>query len=671
MYEILMFSYLIGQSLGRRLSISGFLMRIRPPPFIIGLKPRRPILSLSPAPSLSDAGLRRPERVLSSLPPSPSLSHLLQAHARLVVLGFAAHRASLARLLAVCAALSPSAPSRYYRTLFAGIDRPNVFASNNLLRCLARSEDDAAATALDAFRFYSRMRRTGIPTNNYTFPFLLQACSRYPIIGEGAQLHSQAVKCGLDHDLYVRNAFISFYGSCSALDYARRVFDELPAQRDLVSWNAILAGYARAGRVDVSEKVFEKMPERDVISWSTMIMGYVQNGALEKGLELFRELIAKGLRANEAILVTVLSASSQLGLLEIGKFIHSTIRSMNFPLTVALGTSLVDMYAKCGCIELSRKIFNEMKGKDVFSWNTMICGLATHGLGNEAVKLFHQFIDRGFVPTRVTFVGVLNACSRAGLVDEGRRYFKLMVEEYGIEPEMEHYGCLVDLLGRAGLVSEAVELIEGMTIPPDPVLWGILLGACKVHGMVELGIRIGNKLIDLEPGHDGHYVLLAGMYAKARKWEDVINVRRLMSNRGTNKIAGWSLIEAHGKVHKFVAGDKQHKDSPEIQKTLEMIVTRLRDAGYRPDVSAILHDIADEEKVLAIKEHSERLAIAFGFMVVEAGYPIRIVKNLRVCGDCHEFSKLVTKVFNREIIVRDGSRFHHLKEGKCSCLDYW
>ncbi|CAL9155507.1 unnamed protein product [Musa hybrid cultivar] len=590
----------------------------------------------------SDAGLRhRHHPILSRLPTSPSLPHLLQAHARLLVLGLAAHRASLAHLLALCAALSPPAPPRYFRLLYAAIARPNVFASNNLLRCLARSDCDAAR---DALPFYAHMRRAGIPTNNYTFPFVLQACSRDPVFVEGTQVHSHAVKCGLEEDLYVRNAFISFYSSCGELNHARRVFDEFPGLRDLVSWNAMLAGFARAGRTDVAQELFDRMPERDPISWSTMIMGYVQSGALEKGLELFRELVGKGLTVNEATLVTVLSASAQLGLLEVGQFIHSTIGSMDFPFTLALGTALVDMYAKCGCIELSRHTFDEMKQRNVFAWNAMICGLATHGLGKETLELFQRFLGEGLRPTGVTFVGVLNACSRAGLVAEGRRCFKLMIEEYGIEPEMEHYGCIVDLLGRAGLVHEAYELIQGMSMAPDPVLWGILLGACKVHGLVDLGVSIGNKLIELEPEHDGHYVLLAGVYAKANRWEDVAKVRRLMAHRGTNKVAGWSLMEVHGTVHKFVAGDKEHKDCVEIHKTLEMVIMRLTEAGYSPDVSAVLHDIGDEEKVHVMKEHSERLAIAFGLMVVERGRPIRIVKNLRVCGDCHEFSKMVTKV---------------------------
>uniref|UniRef100_A0A1D1Y6Y2 Pentatricopeptide repeat-containing protein At5g66520 n=1 Tax=Anthurium amnicola TaxID=1678845 RepID=A0A1D1Y6Y2_9ARAE len=603
---------------------------------------------------------------LSLLPPCPSPRHLHQVHAQLVLLGLASSRAAMGHLLAACA-VSPSASPAYSRAVFLQIDLPNVFACNNFIRCLAR------ACGGEAMAFYARARRRNVPTNNYTFPFLLQACSKDPAAAHGgAQVHAHVVKLGHAGDVFVRNGLVHFYCECRQMGDARRVFDELPDRRDVVTWNAAIAGYARDGQVDVCEELFEAMPERDAISWSTMIMGYVQGGLLEKGLGLFREMMERGVSVNEATLVSVLSASAQLGLLEHAQFIHSALKALRFPVSITVATALVDMYAKCGCIVLSKQVFDEMPQRDAFSWNAMLCALAAHGLGREALDLFERFTEEGFRPTSVTFVGVLNACSRAGLVNEGRRHFDSMVGVHGIQPEMEHYGCMVDLLARAGLVGEALEFMEGvMRGPPDPVLLGTLLGACKTHGLVELGVTIGSKLIELEPAHDGHYVLLAGVYAKARKWDDVAKVRRLMSSRGTNKVAGWSLIEAQGRVHKFVAGDRGHERSGEIYQMVETIGHRLGEAGYSPDVSQVLHDIGEEEKVHVMKEHSERLAIAFGLMVIETGRPIRVVKNLRVCGDCHEVSKMISRVFQREIIVRDGSRFHHFKEGSCSCLDYW
>ncbi|KAJ4973398.1 hypothetical protein NE237_006572 [Protea cynaroides] len=607
---------------------------------------------------------------LRFLPVSPSLQQVKQAHALIITAGLTNDSTITGHLLAALA-LSPSPTSssfNYPLAVFRRIQNANIFATNNMIRCLAKSE-----TPYDSVALYADMCRSSLlpKPNNYTFPFVLQACSKVLAIVEGFQIHAHIVRLGFAQDVYVRNALIHFYSACHRTESSRHIFDENSESRDVVTWNSILAAYARDGQMDLAETLFVEMPDKDVISWSTMIMGHVQGGLLEKGLECFREMRERGLRPNEAILVTILSASAQLGLLEQGRLVHKTIESLNFPMSVSLNTALIDMYAKCGCIDRSKEIFNKMAHKDVWSCNVMICGLAAHGLGKEALALFRWFTSEGFKPVNITFVGVLNACSRAGLVDDGRRYFKSMIEDYGIEPEMEHYGCMVDLLGRAGFIAEALELIEKITIKPDPVLWGTLLGACKIHGLVELGETIGKKLIELDPTHDGHYVLLASIYAKAKKWEDVSRVRRMMVDRGANKVAGWSLIEAEGKVHRFIAGDKEHERSPEIYQMLEVITKRLAESGYLPDISPILHDIQEEEKENVIKEHSERLAIAFGLLVTEVGGCIRIVKNLRVCGDCHEVSKMISKVFQREIIVRDGSRFHHFKGGNCSCLDFW
>ncbi|KAM3714846.1 hypothetical protein ACJW31_01G365000 [Castanea mollissima] len=602
---------------------------------------------------------------LSSLPPRPSINQTKQAHAQIIVSGLGANASFTGHLLASLA-LSPSTPFAYSLSIFQTIQYPSLFASNNMIRCLAKSDSPRESVVL-----YSCILGRNLIPNNHTYTFLLQACSKALAICEGTQVHTHVVKLGFCEDVFVRNALIHLYSACCRVEYSKQVFEENGHCRDVVTWNSMLAGFVRDGRIGDAEKVFDEMPERDVISWSTMIMGHVQNGQLEEGLECFKEMREKGLRPNEAILVTVLSASAQMGLLENGRLVHSIVDSLNFPMTVSLGTALVDMYAKCGCIEQSKLLFHKMPRRDISSWNAMICGLASHGLGKEALALFERFINEGFHPVSVTFIGVLNACSRAGLVSEGRHYFKLMTEKYDIELEMEHYGCMVDLLSRAGFVDEAVELIEKMQAPPDPVLWATLLGACKIHGSVELGEKIGNKLIKLDPTYDGHYVQLASIYAKARKWEDVVRVRRLMVEQNTNKVAGWSLIEAQGRVHQFVAGDREHERSLEIYKMLETIGTRIAEAGYSPKISSVLHDIGEEEKENVVKEHSERLAIAYGMLVTKVGDCIRIVKNLRVCEDCHEASKMISMVFDREIIVRDYSRFHHFKEGKCSCLDYW
>ncbi|KDP42482.1 hypothetical protein JCGZ_00279 [Jatropha curcas] len=563
-------------------------------------------------------------------------------------------------------ALTPSTPFDYSLSIYQTLSSPTVFASNNMIRCFTKTE-----SPLNAVVFYSSMLRSCVIPNNYSFTFLLQACAKGFGLNEGAQVHDHVVKFGFCEDVYIRNALIHLYSACCHIESSKRVFDESPNKCDVVTWNVILAGFARDGQVGVVEKLFDEMPERDVVSWNTMIMAYLHNGELEECLDCFRRMRESGFIPNEATLVMMLSASAQLGLVEHGRLVHSIIDYLDIPMTVALGTALLDMYAKCGCIEKCRLFFDKMPQRDISTWNVMICGMASHGLGKEALALFERFLNEGLRPVNITFIGVLNACSRAGLVREGKHYFKMMTENYGIEPEMEHYGCMVDLLGRAGLVSEAIEMIEKNVVSPDPVLWATLLCACRIHGLVELGENIGNKLIELDPTYDGHYVQLSSIYAKSRKWDQVVRVRRLMAERNTSKVPGWSLIEAQGRVHRFIAGDKEHERSIEIYKMLNIIETRVAEAGYVRNLSSVLHDIGEEEKENAIKVHSERLAIAFGFLVTGAGDCIRIVKNLRVCRDCHEVTKMISRVFEREIIVRDGSRFHHFKEGKCSCLDYW
>ncbi|KMZ66787.1 Pentatricopeptide repeat [Zostera marina] len=606
---------------------------------------------------------------LSFLPPNPTHSQILQAHSQVIVLNQSSSRAVLGHLLSFCATSSPVPPPPHYTlSIFQQIIVPNVFSTNNLIRCLSSSA---------AFNIYFSMRRRQTPTNNFTFPFVLSSLVKdqeNPLLYEGLQIHTHVIGMGQESDVFVRNSLIHFYSVCGCLQDSRKVFDEMADTKDVVSFNAIIAGYLREGKIEDSEEVFAGMGIRDVVSWSTMIAGYVRSGFSEKAIQLFQQMRSCHVEVNESTFVTVLSACAQLGILEYGRYVHDVIADLRFPITIPVATGLIDMYAKCGKIEMSRVIFKLIPKKDVFLWNSMICGLALHGLGKEALDLYQTFLDQNLPPNPVTFVGVLNACSRAGLVEEGRRHFKSMVSEYHVEPEMEHYGCMVDLLGRAGLVKEGIELVESINCPSiqkDQVLWGTLLGACKTHGFLDLGIEIGKKLIELDPNHDGHYVLLAGVYAKDCKWEEVAKTRRLMADRGMSKVVGWSLIEIGGTLFKFVSGDRDHIHASKIHEMNNHVMCKLMEVGYVPDLSPVFHDVEEEEKFNMIKEHSERLAIAFGLLMIDAGKVIRVVKNLRVCGDCHEVSKLISKVFQREIVVRDGSRFHHFKDGLCSCLDYW
>ncbi|KAJ0533148.1 putative tetratricopeptide-like helical domain superfamily, DYW domain-containing protein [Helianthus annuus] len=546
------------------------------------------------------------------------------------------------------------------------LKNPSISSINNLLRSFTNTHSPHKTLS-----FYSFIRKNyNFKPNNYTFTFLLQTCTKFHNIVAGFQVHGHVIKLGFYGDVFVGNSLVNLYFVFGEEKCARQVFDEM-SRRDLVTWNVVIAGWVKLGRVGDARKVFDEMPERDAVSWSSLITGYVRNGLLEEGVELFERMVKVGVVPNEAGLVMVFSACAQLGLVENAIRIHSIVDALSCRMTVHVWTGLVDMYAKCGCIDKARELFEKMPEKDVSSWNVMICGLAMHGLGMEAIKLFEKFLIEGHTPVNVTFIGVLSACSKAGLVDEGYLYFKLMTEKYGIVPEMEHYGCMVDLLSRAGLVTDAIEFVEQMPIEPDPVLWVTILGACRTHGLVELGEKSGQKLIELDPTRHGNYVQLSSIYARSNKWEEVVRTRGLITGQNSKKVPGWSLIEAQGKIHRFVAGDRQHDLTLEIYMMLNKMNARIAEAGYSPNVSPVLHDVEEEEKVNAVKEHSERLAIAFGLLVTEAGECIRVVKNLRVCGDCHEMTKITSMVFEREIVVRDGCRFHHFRGGECSCGDYW
>ena len=303
----------------------------------------------------------------------------------------------------------------------------------------------------------------------------------------------------------------------------------------------------------------------------------------------------------------------------------------------------------------------------------MITGLAAHGRANEAIALFQKMVDKTTIkPNSVTFIGLLTACGHAGKVEEGRCYFSLMRDEYGITPSTDHYTCMVDLLGRAGLVEESLDFVQSLPIEPHRGVWGALLGACRIHGKPEIARIAAEHLFELEPNAIGNYVLLSNIYASAGMWSEVSNVRKLMRKKGLRKTPSTSWMEAKdGRVHEFFAGDNIHPRSREITETLEEIMRRLRAEGYEPVLSSVVYDVNDDEKERILKGHSEKLALAFGVLTVEVGGIIRIMKNLRMCEDCHVVMRMASKVVRREIVVRDNMRFHHLKDGECSCGDFW
>ncbi|XP_010916776.1 putative pentatricopeptide repeat-containing protein At3g05240 [Elaeis guineensis] len=321
--------------------------------------------------------------------------------------------------------------------------------------------------------------------------------------------------------------------------------------------NALINMYAKCGDLPKAEAIFREMPERDVFSWTAIISGFVQGSGCKKALSLFEEMQLTDVEPNEVTLVSVLSACSQLGALDQGRRIHSYIEEHNVRKDVCLGNALVDMYAKCGCIEIASQVFLRMPLRDTLSWNTMITGLATHGHGREAIDLFSQMQQIGDAkPDSVTLLAVLCACSHSCMVQEGIFYFSSMSSSYGIVPEVEHYGCIVDLLSRAGLIDEASDFIKNMPVAPNCVIWGSLLASCRVHHMMELGQKIAQHIIKIAPDDEGAHVLISNLYAEAGRWDDVRQVRALMGSRGIEKSPGYSSIEVNGVVHEFFVGHK-------------------------------------------------------------------------------------------------------------------
>ncbi|KAJ6300339.1 hypothetical protein OIU76_021191 [Salix suchowensis] len=450
----------------------------------------------------------------------------------------------------------------------------------------------------------------------------------------GIQAHGQIIRHGFDTDVYVQNSLVTMYSTLGDIKAASYIFRRISCL-DVVSWTSMVAGYNKSGDVTSARKLFDKMPEKNLVTWSVMISGYAKNNFFEKALELYFLLQSKGVQANETVMVSVIASCAHLGALELGERAHDYILRNKMTVNLILGTALVDMYARCGSIDKAIWVFDQLPRRDALSWTTLIAGFAMHGYAEKALEYFSR------------------------------------MEKAGIEPRLEHYGCMVDLLGRAGKLAEAERFVNEMPMKPNAPIWGALVGACRIHKNSEIAERAGKTLIELKPEHSGYYVLLSNIYARSNKWENVENIRQMMKERGVVKPPGYTLFEMDGKVHKFTIGDKTHPEIQQIERMWEEILRKIRLAGYTGNNDDALFDIDEEEKESNIHRHSEKLAIAYAIMRSKGQDPIRIVKNLRVCEDCHTATKLISKVYERELIVRDRNRFHHFKGGACSCMDYW
>ncbi|CAI0382057.1 unnamed protein product [Linum tenue] len=446
---------------------------------------------------------------------------------------------------------------------------------------------------------------------------------------------------------------------------AREAFDKMP-ERNVVSWTAMLRGYVQEGMIGEAERLFSQMPVRNVVSWTVMIGGLIEDGRVDEALKLFYVMPVKDVVARtNMIVISTLSVCGSLATLNHGREVHAQLVRSLFDCDVYVCSVLITMYMKCGDLVNGKRVFDRFTSKDTVMWNSIITGYAQHGLGKEALQVFYDMVSSGVPPDEVTFIGVLSACSYTGRVKEGLQLFESMKSKYLVNPKTEHYSCVVDLLGRAGKLNEAMNLIRDMSVEADACVWGALLGACRIHNRLDMAEVVAKKLLLLEPENTGHYILLSNIYSSQGRWRDVAALRSNMRVQSLSKSPGCSWIEVEKKVHTFTGGDIT--SHPMVEKLDGLII----EVGYSPDGSFVLHDVEEEEKVHNLRHHSEKLAVAYGILKVPKGMPIRIMKNLRVCGDCHAAIKLIAKVTEREIVLRDANRFHHFKDGSCSCGDYW
>lgn len=492
----------------------------------------------------------------------------------------------------------------------------------------------------DALLLLPEMLRIGLKPNQFTLASLLKAASGVGStdVLQGRQLHGLCLRYGYDSNVYVSCAILDMYARCHHLEEAQLIFD-VTVSKNEVSWNALIAGYARKGQ------------------------GY-------KAFCLFSNMLKENVKPTHFTYSSVLCACASMGSLEQGKWVHTLMIKWGEKLVAFVGNTLLDMYAKSGSIEDAKKVFDRLAKRDVVSWNSMLTGYSQHGLGKVALQRFEEMLKIRIAPNDITFLCVLTACSHAGLLDEGRHYFDMM-KKYNVEPQISHYVTMVDLLGRAGHLDQAIQFISEMPIKPTAAVWGALLGACRMHKNMELGGYAAERIFELDSHYPGTHVLLYNIYALAGRWNDAAKVRKMMKESGVKKEPACSWVEMENEVHVFVADDDAHPQRREIHNMWEQIRDKIKEIGYVPDSSHVLLCMDQQEREAKLQYHSEKLALAFALLYAPPGSTIRIKKNIRICGDCHSAFKFVSKLVEREIIVRDTNRFHHFCDGACSCEDYW
>lgn len=497
-----------------------------------------------------------------------SFRDLKKIHARILVSSVSQSSYLATQIINICNA---GRKIEYAASVFNQIGDPNVFMYNAMIR--AYTQNDHFHEAISLYRQMLRSSQTQVTifADSFTYPFVIKACTGLLFLHFGQQVHAHVFKSGLDSVPIVQNSLIEMYSKCDDLSNVQKLFDEM-AERDVITYNTLISAYARVGQMKKASSIFEKMTSRTIVSWTSLICGHISAGDYSKAVEAFHRMQLEGFEPDDICIVSILPACAHLGALELGKWLHAYAKKHKLIRKSYICNALIEMYSKCGSIDQAKQIFDEMKERDVITWSSIICGLATHGKAHEAVELFVAMEkEKEARPNNITFVGVLTACAHGGLLEEGMHYFNLMKDVYGIEVEVEHYGCLVDLLGRTGCILRAVEIIESMPMPADAAIWGSLLSACRTHGDIRMAIMAMEKLVKLEPEDPGNYVLLSNAYAAVGNWDGVAKLRTLMRGRRLKRTPGCSSIEVNNVVQEFVVGDYSNPQFFEISEMLDLL----------------------------------------------------------------------------------------------------
>ncbi|XP_022853368.1 pentatricopeptide repeat-containing protein At3g51320 [Olea europaea var. sylvestris] len=564
--------------MARKLSLIDHLLRFRISQFT-NINPSKPFsyFSTLSSPDLIDTSsnyCKEEENCLYFLNSCRSLSQSFQILANSITSGLFRKPSFYGRILKLFSTISDDID--YVMLIFKRIEVPDTFCVNTVIKAYSCSFLPYKAVGL----YFEMLQRGNLFPNSFTYPPLFSACAKMGCLSLGQKCHGQALKFGVDGVLPVQNSLIHLYACCGHMGIAEKVYVEMPV-RDLVSWNTIVDGFAKVGEMGRAHHVFDAMPERNVVSWNVMITGYLNFGNPGNALKLFREMARIRFSCNDTTLVSVLTACGRSNRLKEGRSVHAVLVRIFLNLSLIIDTAMINMYGKGGRVDVARIIFDRMLIKNLVCWNAMILGYCIHGNPVDGISLYTEMVDKTrvlgdsnvntnkniklnerdkIIPDEVTFIGILCACARKGMLVEGRKYFSQMVDVFHVKPNFAHYWCMANLMANVGLVQEAVNILRNIPVDkdvsPESSLWAGLLGSSRFQGDLILGEQIAKELIEQDPQKFSYYMLLVNIYAVAGKWEEVSRIRDMMKERGIKRVPGSTLEDLKDVVHTIKLGDR-------------------------------------------------------------------------------------------------------------------